>query len=84
MEGGHTFSPLSFCSRSNPSSQAASEMRATAMTMAQEVYTSHNPPFAVHSNHVCGKMNMGSHECIWLQLIGHQGRKVLEIHTPKT
>ena len=48
--------------------------------MAQEAYTSHNPPFAVHSNHVCGKMNMGSHECIWLQLVGHQGRKLLEIH----
>jgi hypothetical protein len=38
------------------------------------------PPFADHSSNVCGKMNMGSHECMTGDLMVEQGRKLLEIY----
>ena len=65
---------------SNPSS--AKEMPATATNYGSRGIHLPRPPFADHSNNVCGNMNMGSHKCMAGGLI--QSRKLLEIHTPKT
>ena len=79
MEGGHTFSPLSFCSIGIQATKAF-QMPATANVYGSRGIHLPLPPFADHSSNVCGNMNMGSHECMTGDLMVEQGRKLLEIH----
>ena len=83
IKGGHTFSPLSFCSIGIQATQACAKCRPRLNVYGSRGLHLPRSTLCWPQQSRLRKMNMGSHECICLQLKGHQGRNYWKFTLPK-